>query len=715
MAELTIGRAEENDLVLPQGGVSRRHARFFLKNGQVVVEDNGSANGTFVDGERISGPTPLAPRAQVVIGDYELSVKAAGAPQARSSRPAGNGASMPTGKPSTTSVQPSVKAARSTRMVPAASKDMSALAKVERQPRSPRPAASSEAGPSFRGLTGPWLNKVYPLKRGAVIGRVPGTAVHIEDDSVSRRHAEVELGPSGVVLRDLGSANGTLVNGEPVAGDMVLTSGDIVQFGVVEMEFDAGETAGRVPGRRREVGGSQAAGNSKGTRLSLIAFGVLGLVLVGWGLKYVLSSQPGPARPIDKPIELDPGAQLTEFLSECRSYSSVELGNPDWARAEAACNKALDIDPIHEEANQLLRKIHIEKECDDYFSRGDKAMSRSREEEALELFAKIRPDCSYYFKAKPKLKEAIEEVRKKTGEDCKRYVSNRQWEIALPRCELHLKIACQRMSDEELYPPLGSTLVIEPRALSRTEWRPKDAMYLRFLQTRARVDPNAPGWRCPHLPIFRDDEQVRDPLIDVKEAMGKRFEDKEIAAAMVSYYQGKSGDSLNLLARVIEKQEKAQVHAQAKKLMGEINDVDSLFKEGQSALQAEDPERAAEPFREALDKDKELMADQFEKSPSFYRRTIQSDMAAVAYRKGRMFGDRGNRRGACRLWKLGFAFFKGNADLLRVLGNGCSNAAVTTFNNANTCEDLAKVLDFAVDGDGMKEKAEAKKAEWQCP
>ena len=70
--QLTVGRADGNDLVLAEGGVSRKHARFFLEGNEVLVEDIGSANGVFIDGEKISGPTRIGPRAQVVIGDYEI-------------------------------------------------------------------------------------------------------------------------------------------------------------------------------------------------------------------------------------------------------------------------------------------------------------------------------------------------------------------------------------------------------------------------------------------------------------------------------------------------------------------------------------------------------------------------------------------------------------------------------------------------------------------
>lgn len=52
--------------------MAQKHARFFTEGKEVLVEDTGSANGTWVDGEKIEGPTKPGSRAQVVIGDYEI-------------------------------------------------------------------------------------------------------------------------------------------------------------------------------------------------------------------------------------------------------------------------------------------------------------------------------------------------------------------------------------------------------------------------------------------------------------------------------------------------------------------------------------------------------------------------------------------------------------------------------------------------------------------
>ena len=52
-----------------------------------------------------------------------------------------------------------------------------------------------------------------------VVGREQGVAIFVDDASVSRQHAELSVGPDGVSARDLGSANGSLLNEQPLGED----------------------------------------------------------------------------------------------------------------------------------------------------------------------------------------------------------------------------------------------------------------------------------------------------------------------------------------------------------------------------------------------------------------------------------------------------------------------------------------------------------------
>jgi pSer/pThr/pTyr-binding forkhead associated (FHA) protein len=69
---VNLGRADYNDIVLPDPSVSTSHAKLQRREGVWVLVDLDSTNGTFVDGERVKGEAPIAPGAMVRLGDVQL-------------------------------------------------------------------------------------------------------------------------------------------------------------------------------------------------------------------------------------------------------------------------------------------------------------------------------------------------------------------------------------------------------------------------------------------------------------------------------------------------------------------------------------------------------------------------------------------------------------------------------------------------------------------
>jgi sigma-B regulation protein RsbU (phosphoserine phosphatase) len=68
-AAVTIGRSPDQTLVILDTSVSRRHARISIVSGEVVAEDLGSTNGTFVNGARLKAPCKLEPGSAIKVGD----------------------------------------------------------------------------------------------------------------------------------------------------------------------------------------------------------------------------------------------------------------------------------------------------------------------------------------------------------------------------------------------------------------------------------------------------------------------------------------------------------------------------------------------------------------------------------------------------------------------------------------------------------------------
>src|SRR5690349_25019586 len=76
--EVTIGRVQGNDIVLPKGNVSKRHARIVLKDGKFIIVDLKSTNGTYVNGRKITSPLVVKDSDKIYIGDFILGVEEAG-------------------------------------------------------------------------------------------------------------------------------------------------------------------------------------------------------------------------------------------------------------------------------------------------------------------------------------------------------------------------------------------------------------------------------------------------------------------------------------------------------------------------------------------------------------------------------------------------------------------------------------------------------------
>ncbi len=100
---------------------------------------------------------------------------------------------------------------------------------VLKKGRGPRLVIAKEGG---RGR-----KVAHPVQGGLVIGRAPDCDLVLEDEFVSNYHAKVYLLGGRFYVEDLGSTNGTFVNGRRISTPLELRGGDVIQVGRTSLEF----------------------------------------------------------------------------------------------------------------------------------------------------------------------------------------------------------------------------------------------------------------------------------------------------------------------------------------------------------------------------------------------------------------------------------------------------------------------------------------------
>jgi pSer/pThr/pTyr-binding forkhead associated (FHA) protein len=88
--------------------------------------------------------------------------------------------------------------------------------------------------------SGPTTGAIHPVSGSATVGRSANADIVIPDEAVSRTHAAFRVDGQTLVVQDLGSSNGTLVNAAPIDAPRRLAPGDVVTVGSTELELRVG-------------------------------------------------------------------------------------------------------------------------------------------------------------------------------------------------------------------------------------------------------------------------------------------------------------------------------------------------------------------------------------------------------------------------------------------------------------------------------------------
>jgi pSer/pThr/pTyr-binding forkhead associated (FHA) protein len=226
---LSFGRDAGSDVVVSGNEVSRNHAEIRNEADGYLLLDL-SVNGTYVNGERI-GKTHTLARADVIrIGNDEFRFYADAA------GPASPGAAPAEPAPS----QPATASASAAAPPGAAQRLSDTMHGIPEEPQRntpPAPEAAPLASLLFR--SGEFKGRRLPIRVPvANIGRGDYNDVVINDASVSTMHAKLQRREAIWILSDLGSTNGTFVEGDRLSGELALTPGTTLRFGDVIALFE---------------------------------------------------------------------------------------------------------------------------------------------------------------------------------------------------------------------------------------------------------------------------------------------------------------------------------------------------------------------------------------------------------------------------------------------------------------------------------------------
>jgi pSer/pThr/pTyr-binding forkhead associated (FHA) protein len=189
---LLIGSGADCAMRLHFPGIAEHHCELVTQDGQTLVVPLTDAAATVLNGKQVAGEAPVKPGDLLLFG--KIGCRVVAGERGRALPPSRAGAEDHMG---------------STRVRMAIPKYV------------------------LRGVSGPTFGKVYALVGTIGVGRSNDNDICIPIDEISRQHARLQSAASGIVVEDLGSANGTFVNDKRVHMPTHLQPGDEVRFDTI--------------------------------------------------------------------------------------------------------------------------------------------------------------------------------------------------------------------------------------------------------------------------------------------------------------------------------------------------------------------------------------------------------------------------------------------------------------------------------------------------
>jgi pSer/pThr/pTyr-binding forkhead associated (FHA) protein len=238
-----VGSRADCAIVLAASGVAPAHAEILLRAGSGIVRPLDASAPTVLNGRQVERESAIKPGDLLLFGRVGCSIVASERKPVASAAPT---KAPPAGDDGRTRVRATL--------------------------------------PRFmlRGVSGATFGKTYAVTDNAVIGRQHDADIPVPAEEISRHHARLRVTPEGILVEDLGSANGTFINDKRIQGGLLKPGEelrlDTVRFLLVTPGMDARQQSTSAP--RAEA--QPVAARSAGSPLLWTAIGVIVLLAAGF-------------------------------------------------------------------------------------------------------------------------------------------------------------------------------------------------------------------------------------------------------------------------------------------------------------------------------------------------------------------------------------------------------------------------------------------------
>ncbi len=589
-----VGRGDKVHIKLDSTKISRQHFRIIFKGLKVYIEDLNSANGVFLNDEKLEKVSTISENDIIQFGDYYAQLN------------------------NTNKIRKVFKIDGfvEDEMDSIREKNISPFYKIVSQDK------------RYPGL-------VFELKPGVTtIGRTRASDIIIPDNTLSKKHLKLEYKSEKLYLEDLGSINGTQINGRKLRGVKEVFDKDNITIGDVEFIIESNIRTERKKDYKKII---------------IIVSVVFGLLLLGLMLKpskkekVVINPRNVVREGCEGLSDSDCDIKLQEreihrLLGESMKYGKIK----NWDGAIKICEKILDKDPMNENAKKYKIKYMNEKKNKILY---DKILleKNSDLEAALKTSEKIPKNSSYREGAlllRTQIKDDL--IRTYYGKVKSLYKANRF---------------------RDSYETLRNLFKIT----SFHEGGKKYKLLIERIYNRCKknVCTSTKYSRIGSITKFVIDiknfKNVKKDE-DIKEKLKKLYNDKILYTAIDYYISGDIDYAINYLNRVGKSK---KVYDEAQALAKKLQNIKYLYSTGLGFYSDKRLEKAREEWNKLLTQDKILLP--FRKVKSNYRNKIISSLSERFYEKGNAEFKARRMKRAYKYYKEALSFNPNNIQVLNKL------------------------------------------------